>query len=117
MGISLEDPVRAAEMYRLRVQEGLTLRQIGERYGVSKERVRQIVNRHLYTTGRWTVDGETVSERSARVRAEKDLAAARAQSAAIIAAWRDGGKPHEIAQRLALTRASVRVVIEAMTDR
>lgn len=65
MSISLQDPGRAAEMYRLRVQAGLTLQQVAERYGVSKERVRQRVNRHLYKTGQWPVADETVNERSA----------------------------------------------------
>jgi hypothetical protein len=34
---------REAEMLRLRTVEGLTLREIGERYGVTDERVRQLL--------------------------------------------------------------------------
>ncbi len=37
---------RASEMLRLREIEHLTLREIGERYGLTSERVRQILNRH-----------------------------------------------------------------------
>ncbi len=36
-------------MLRLRDEEHLTLREIGERYGLSTERVRQITNRCRYT--------------------------------------------------------------------
>jgi RNA polymerase sigma factor (sigma-70 family) len=36
---------RAREILRLRDEEHLTLREIGERYGITTERVRQIVNR------------------------------------------------------------------------
>jgi hypothetical protein len=37
---------REHEMLRLRTVEGLTFREIGERYGVSRERVRQLL--HFY---------------------------------------------------------------------
>lgn len=40
---------RAREMLRLRDEEQLTLREIGERYGLTAERVRQIVNRCRFT--------------------------------------------------------------------
>jgi DNA-directed RNA polymerase sigma subunit (sigma70/sigma32) len=40
---------RAREMLRLRDEEHLTLREIGERYGITTERVRQIVNRCRFT--------------------------------------------------------------------
>ncbi len=36
---------RAREILRLRDEEHLTLREIGERYGITTERVRQIANR------------------------------------------------------------------------
>jgi Sigma-70, region 4 len=42
---------RAREMLRLRDQEHLSLREIGERYGISGERVRQIVNRCRHALG------------------------------------------------------------------
>lgn len=38
---------RAREMLRLRTEQGLTLAAIGARFGVGRERVRQIINRHL----------------------------------------------------------------------
>ncbi len=40
---------RAREMLRLRDEEHLTLREIAERYGITSERVRQIVNRCRFT--------------------------------------------------------------------
>ncbi len=46
------DPTdREREMYRLRTLEGLTLPEIGERYDISAERVRQILNRTFRLTG------------------------------------------------------------------
>lgn len=46
------DPTeREREMYRLRTVEGLTLPEIGERYGIGAERVRQILNRTVRLTG------------------------------------------------------------------
>lgn len=42
---------REREMLRLRVIDGLTLRQIGQRLGVSTERVRQLLNRNFRLTG------------------------------------------------------------------
>lgn len=42
---------RAQEMYRLRTQEHLTLRQIGERYDRSPERVRQILRLYCRAEG------------------------------------------------------------------
>lgn len=40
---------RESEMLRLRDVEHLTLREIGERYGITAERVRQIVNRYRHS--------------------------------------------------------------------
>lgn len=44
-----QDPERTAEMLRLRHQEKWTIQQIGDRYGISRERVRQIIG----NTGRY----------------------------------------------------------------
>jgi DNA-directed RNA polymerase sigma subunit (sigma70/sigma32) len=38
-------------MYRLRTEEYLTLRQVGERFNIGPERVRQIVRRYCHQTG------------------------------------------------------------------
>jgi DNA-directed RNA polymerase sigma subunit (sigma70/sigma32) len=42
---------RAPEMYRLRTDEHLTYRQIGERYERSPERVRQIIRHYCHAEG------------------------------------------------------------------
>lgn len=42
---------RATEMYRLRTQEGLTFPEIAERFGRSRERVRQIIHQYCHATG------------------------------------------------------------------
>jgi len=38
-------PERNAEIYRLRVQEKMTLAAIGLKYGLTRERIRQIVKK------------------------------------------------------------------------
>lgn len=42
---------RAHEMYRLRVEQQLTLKQIGQRFGIGAERTRQILKRYCHTNG------------------------------------------------------------------
>jgi DNA-directed RNA polymerase specialized sigma subunit len=42
---------RAIEMYRLRTQEHLSLKEIGERFNCSAERARQIIKMYCHTTG------------------------------------------------------------------
>lgn len=62
---------RQREMFRLRIVEGLTLAQVGERVGIKSERVRQILYRHFGLRGspptvqarRWA---ETERRRAAR---------------------------------------------------
>lgn len=46
-----EPDERAREMYRLRTVEGLTLRQLAERFQVSPERVRQLVYAYARVAG------------------------------------------------------------------
>lgn len=41
---------REREMYELRVTEGLTLRELAERYGIGPERVRQLLYRYVRQT-------------------------------------------------------------------
>jgi Sigma-70, region 4 len=43
---------RYIEMLRLRLLEGLTLREIGERTGVTKERVRQVLGHYFRVAGK-----------------------------------------------------------------
>jgi DNA-directed RNA polymerase sigma subunit (sigma70/sigma32) len=42
---------REREMLRLRTVEGLTLREIGERFGIGAERVRQLLNHYFRLKG------------------------------------------------------------------
>lgn len=99
-------------MARLRTVEGLTLGEIAARYGIGAERVRQLVNRHIYlTTGR--LDAKAISEVAAQIRREKDTIAALALTDAILAAWCAGGKPESIARRLGLRKRSVKQVIDS----
>lgn len=42
---------RERVMFSLRMAEGLTLREIGERFGVGPERVRQLIVRYCHATG------------------------------------------------------------------
>lgn len=68
---------REREVYRLRVSEGLTLRQIAQRFGIGPERVRQLLCRYVrQSTGR-PVDAKAMSRAAAAVRR-----AARAQELA-----------------------------------
>ena len=47
MTLNLEDSIkRSEEIYRLRQQEKLTLQEIGKRFGLSRERVRQIIAKY-----------------------------------------------------------------------
>lgn len=43
---------REREVLRLRLVEGLTLQEIGERFGIGDERVRQLLNRNFGLTGK-----------------------------------------------------------------
>ena len=42
---------RATEMYRLRTEENLSLKKIGERFDISPERVRQVIKMYCHITG------------------------------------------------------------------
>jgi transposase len=42
---------RERVMFSLRLVEGLTLREIGERFGVGPERARQLIVRYCHATG------------------------------------------------------------------
>lgn len=44
-------PERNAEMYRLRTQDKLSMVKIGERFGVTPERVRQVIKTHCHKEG------------------------------------------------------------------
>lgn len=48
---------REREIVRLRAIDGLTLQQIADRYAISRERVRQIINNHYFQLGRSHASG------------------------------------------------------------
>lgn len=91
-------------MYRLRVMEGLTLRELGERFGIGPERVRQLLNRHVRQTTGLPVDAKAMSRAATAARRAKDLALAQARAEELLAAWRTGEKLEEIASRSALPK-------------
>lgn len=104
---------REREMYRLRTEEGLTLREIGRWFGVGPERVRQILRLYLYKTTNQPVDSKVLSRAAAATRREKDLAHAHAQAEGLLAAWRQGRSQEEIAKGFGLRCRSVAQVIRA----
>jgi transposase len=102
---------RAREMYRLRVVEGLTLRELGERFGVGPERVRQLLNRYVRQATGLPVDAKAMSRAATAARRAKDLALAQAQAEELVAAWRAGEKLEEIAGRFGLRCRSVAQIV------
>jgi transcriptional regulator with XRE-family HTH domain len=101
---------RELEMFGLRVVEGLSLEAIAERFGIKSERVRQILSRYFGLRGRPPAVKEhkraTTTERRAR-----ELAAAQRHQTELIAAWRTGQTPRDLAEKQGLSTASVEEVI------
>lgn len=79
---------REREMYRLRISDGLTLRQLAEQFGIGPERVRQLLNRYVRQTTGGSVNAKAMSRTAATARRAKDLARAQAQAGELLAAWR-----------------------------
>lgn len=100
-------------MYRLRVVEGLTLRELGERFGIGPERVRQLLNRHVRQTTGLPVDAKAMSRAATAARRAKDLALAQERAKELLAAWRAGEKLEDIAGRFGLRCRSVAQVVAA----
>jgi transcriptional regulator with XRE-family HTH domain len=104
-------------MYRLRVVEGLTLRELGERFGIGPERVRQLLNRYARQTTGLPIDAKAMSRAATAARRAKDLALAQARGEELLAAWRTGEKLEGIAGRFGLRCRSVaQVIAEQKTD-
>jgi transcriptional regulator with XRE-family HTH domain len=101
---------REREMFRLRVIEGLSLQAIGERVGIQSERVRQILNSHFGLTGTPPATKAHKRATTAKRRAE-NLAAAQTHQAELIAAWRTGKEPRDLAEKFSLSSTSVEEVI------
>jgi transposase len=98
-------------MYRLRVVEGLTLRELGERFGIGPERARQLLNRYVRQTTGLPVDAKAMSRAATTARQAKDLALARERAGELLAAWRTGEKPEDIARQFGLRCRSVAQVV------
>ncbi len=102
---------REREMYRLRVLEGLTLRELGERFGVGPERVRQLLNRYVRQTTGLPVDAKALSRAATAARRAKDLALAQERAGELLSAWRAGERLEGIAGRFGLRCRSVAQVV------
>jgi DNA-directed RNA polymerase sigma subunit (sigma70/sigma32) len=98
-------------MYRLRTVEGLTLRQLAERFQVSPERVRQLVYAYARTTGRQR-STVAISRAATTARRAKDLARAETLAGELLAMWRDGAEPEQIAKAFGLRCRSVAEVLK-----
>lgn len=106
-----EPDERGREMYRLRTVEGLTLRQLAERFQVSPERVRQLVYAYARVAGeqRSTV---AISRAATAVRRARDLARAEGLAGELLAMWRDGAEPEQIAKTFGLRCRNVAEVLK-----
>lgn len=91
---------RAAAMFAV-YSTGATLQEVGERYGVSRERVRQILNAHDYPV------------RSVKETAALQRAGEHAMGAQIVNLHSQLGDPREVANRLGVTNATVQEVLRA----
>lgn len=98
-------------MYSLRTVEGLTLRQLAQRFHVSPERVRQLVYAYARATGKQQSSVAT-SRAATAARRAKDLARAEALAAELLAAWRDGAELGQIAKTFGLRCRSVAEVLK-----
>jgi predicted transcriptional regulator len=91
---------RAAAMFAV-YSTGATLQEVGERYGVSRERVRQILKAHDYPV-------RSVQETAALHRAGELAIASQ-----IVTLHGQLGDPREVADRLGVTYAAVQDVLRA----
>ncbi len=98
-------PDRVIEMYAMR-RMGHTLQQIGDHYGITRERVRQLIGR------------QGLPARVAPGPEERALARARGRSDEIADLYRELGNVAHVAARTGLNRGAVgRVVSDEVTDR
>jgi Mor family transcriptional regulator len=102
---------REREMYQLRTVEGLTLRELARRFGLSPERVRQLVYEYARATGKQASTAAISSEAKAARRAN-ELARAEARAEDLLAAWRDGHELEQIAKTFGLRCRSVATVLK-----
>jgi Mor family transcriptional regulator len=100
-------------MYELRVNEGLTLRELAERYNISPERVRQLLYRYSRAKTDQPVSTTAMSRAATATRRAHDLARAQALVGGLLSAWREGQKPEDIAKTFRLRCRSVAQVIRS----
>jgi transcriptional regulator with XRE-family HTH domain/transposase len=101
---------RELEIFRLRVVEGLSLKAIAERFGIKSGRVRQLLSYSFGLRGTPPAVEKHKRATTAERRAE-ELAAAQRHQAELIAAWRAGQAPRDLAEKLGLSTGSVEEVI------
>jgi hypothetical protein len=75
------------------------VRELGERFGIGPERVRQLLNHHVRQATGLPVDAKAMSRAATAARRAKDLALAQARGEELLAAWRAGEKLEGIASR------------------
>jgi Mor family transcriptional regulator len=102
---------REREMYRLHTVEGWTLNELARRYHVSRERVRQLLREYARERTGERPSSRAISRMAAQARRERNLALARAHAQQILASWRSGEEPKEIACAYELGRRCVEQVI------
>ncbi len=99
-------------MYRLRTVEGMTLGEIGKRFGVGPERVRQLINRHIHqSTGQIPNPGQ-ISRTAAEIRRQAEMARAQEHTVELLVAWREGADVQQLAQEFGLRVGCLRQVIQ-----
>jgi DNA-binding CsgD family transcriptional regulator len=101
------------KMYELRITEGLTLRELADRYSISPERVRQLLYRYARQTTDQPVSTTAMSRAATAARRARDLERAQAQADELLGAWREGQQPEEIAKAFGLRCRSVAQVIRS----
>lgn len=101
---------REREMFRLRASEGLSLREIGERFDLHGERVRQLLVLYFGLAGIPPAAKARRRAATARRHAE-DLARAQARADDLVAAWRNGEETMQLAVTFSVSRNSVERVI------
>jgi hypothetical protein len=102
---------RERKMLWLYTVEGLTLAEIACRFRVSPERVRQLLCAYVHASTGVSGSPRELSGMAARARQARKLALTWTHADEIVAAWRAGAEPAEIAVGFDLGRRRVELVI------